>query len=119
MITIDRPTLDIVSGNGRNLRVRLIEQGARFGPGDGCVHEHPEPYVEFFDLEATWFGEPVKGFSGHGQFITRRGVLELQLLKLHGSGLVPEDDTPEWELSADDVSAACYFAECKTGEVTT
>ena len=117
MSTIDRPTLDMVSGNGRKIRVRLIRKGARFGMGDGCVHEHPEPYVEFFDLEATWFGKPLK--SNNGQLMTRRGLLELQLLKLHGSGFRPEEDMAEWELSAGDVSAACYFAEAHTEEVAT
>lgn len=81
-----------VQSNGITFNVRFVEKGDTYGKDNCMIHEKEEPLVEFYDSRYK------KGFSEHGQFVSRYYLSTLTEPGRTG-GLQLEGGIPEWSIS--------------------
>jgi hypothetical protein len=82
--------MDFVS-NGIPFRVRIIEQGDKFGLNDCLVNRNSVPIVQFFDRRFN--------FSENGQFISSYYISTL-INDNKKNGLCLQGGVPDWTISA-------------------
>ena|SRR5579875_3077543 len=93
--------MDFVS-NGIPFRVRIIEQGDKFGSNYCIINRNRVPIVHFYDRRYN--------SSGNGQFISSY-YLSTLLHKDTKNGLCLQGGVPDWNISSASMSSVVSWLE--------